>query len=603
VPFASIDWAIILGYLLFALIIGILVSRSASKSLTAYFAADRSLPWWLLGTSMVATTFAADTPLVITGMVAKYGIAGNWLWWCWGLGFVAMTVFFAGHWRKSEVLTDAEIIELRYRGKPAAWLRGFKACFMALVLNCIILGWVFRAMSKIADPFIRWDAILGEASFASLAAAWPSWMVFDNPNNTLTVLVIFALTVVYSSLGGIRSVILTDLLQFVMAMAGSILLAVYGVAYVGGTPGLLEKLHGLYPNADELLRFTPSLDAAWLPFQVFLIYIFVQWWAKQDSDGSGYLAQRLMTAKTPREATKGSLWFTVAFLAVRTWPWVMVGLVALVLFPKGAETSIFAAGAQVAGDREMAYPILMKLLLPPGALGLLFASLLAAFMSTVDTHLNWGTSYLVNDIYKRFLRPEAPGNELVLVSRIGMVGLALVALLVAGQIGSIEKAWKFFFALTAGMGLPSMLRWLWWRANAWTEIAGMGSAILTAILLYSMTTGLRDEYILLIVALVSTVFALTATFLTPPVDDETLKAFHDRVKPAGWWASAVPDAQGPKVFWRLAGAWCLGTAGVCAALFGVGHFLLTSKLLGLALLSASGGALHTAFRLIHPEPA
>lgn len=599
-PFAVIDWIIIGGYLLLALAAGVWVSRAASRGMASYFIADRSLPWWWLGTSMVATTFAADTPLAISGMVAKYGVSGNWFWWCWVFLCVAMTVFFAGRWRRSEVLTDAELIELRYDGRSAAALRGFKACFFALVLNCIVLGWVFKAMSKIADPFIRWELLLPAGWYAALTAHWPAWLVFDNPNNTLTVLFIFGLTVAYSSLGGIRGVILTDLIQFTMALIGSFLFAFFALSKVGGSAGLVTRLHEIYPNADEILRFSPSLDAAWLPFHIFLIYTLVQWWARQDSDGSGYLAQRLMTARTPRDAAKGALWFTAANFALRTWPWVIIGLVSLVLFPKGSETSLFAEGAKVAADREMGYPVLMKLLLPPGVLGLLFASLLAAFMSTVDTHLNWGTSYLVNDIFKRFVRPNASEQELVFVSRACVVGLALVSILVATQISSIERAWKFVTALAAGLGLPTILRWLWWRVNAWTEMAGMLSAIVCSVLLYSLFPETKDEYILAWTVLTGVVFALSATFLTRPVAESKLRAFCEKVRPVGVWGRAGGEHAG-KGFLKLAGSWAAGCAGVYALMFGVGHLMLTSKLLGLFLIAASFGLLACTLKLIDAE--
>ncbi len=596
--FTTLDWTIILGYLVLAFTTGVWVSRLASKGLSSYFLAGRSLPWWWLGTSMVATTFAADTPLVVSGLVAKYGIAGNWFWWSWVFSSAAMTVFFAARWRKSEVLTDAEIIELRYEGRPAAFLRAFKAFFLSIVLNCIILGWVFRAMSKIADPFIRWESILGASSYRTLVEVWPSWLIFDNPNNTMTVLFIFTLTVTYSSLGGMRGVVLTDLVQFLMALTGSVLFAFVALRKVGGLDGLISSLHSLYPDAGEILSFTPSLDAAWLPFQVFLVYFFIQWWAKQDSDGSGYFAQRLMSAKTPNDAVKGSLWYSCANFALRTWPWVLIGLISLVLFPRGAETSVYAEGARVAADREMAYPILMKLLLPPGLLGLLFASLLAAFMSTVDTHLNWGTSYLVNDFYKRFYRPKASEKELIRVSRLFLVGLAILSIIVASQISSIEKAWKFFIALAAGMGLPTMLRWLWWRINAWTEIVGMASAIVTALVLYRLFPETKDEYLLVWIVLVSTAAALAATFLTRPVSRGKLKEFCARVGPVGFWGDLQGRAAGPRGrFWSLLCAWVAASLGLFALMFGVGHLLLTSVLVGVGFLVFAALALKLTLHL------
>jgi len=587
VSFAAVDWFIILGYLVFAFGVGVWASRSASKGLTSYFAADRSLPWWWLGTSMVATTFAADTPLAITGITANSGIAGNWFWWSWALLHMAMTVFFAARWRKSGVLTDAELIELRYSGKPAAFLRAFKAFFLSIVVNCIILGWVFRAMSKIADPFIRWELLLPSAFWLGLQQVWPGWLIFDNLNNTLTVLAILAIVVAYASMGGIRGVILTDLFQFAAAMVGAVLFAWYALEKTNGVSGLLTSLRATYPNSEEILRFTPGLESVWLPFQIFLIYMLVQWWTRYDSDGSGYLAQRLMTAKTPKDATRGSLWFAVAFYGMRTWPWIIVALAALVLFPKGAETVFFAEGAQVASDREMGYPILMKLLLPPGVLGLLFASLLAAFMSTVDTHLNWGTSYLVNDIYKRFIHPNATQRQYVRVSRFCLVALAGVAVLIASQINSIEGAWKFLIAVGSGLGLPTILRWFWWRANAWTEIVSMISALIAACVLYPMFPDAKSEYILLAIVAISTTAMLIATFVTEPVGPARLKHFVKTVKPAGFWGHYSAGKMPIGNFRRLAGAWLAGCFGIYALLFGVGQLLLASKALGVGMLVAS----------------
>jgi Na+/proline symporter len=595
---SAIDWCLILGYLALAFITGAALARQAGKGLVSYFAADRSLPWWWLGTSMVATTFAADTPLVVAGITAKNGVAGNWLWWSWALGYAAFAVFCAARWRRAEVLTDAELIELRYAGKPAAFLRAFKAGFLAVVLNCIILGWVFRAMSKIADPFIRWNEILGEGVYNGIVDAWPSWLVFDNPNNTITVLTIFSITVAYSSMGGIRGVILTDLVQFTMALVGSILFAVYAMGRVGGPSGLVAELSARYPDADAILGFTPSFDAAWLPLQVFLVYIFVQWWAKHESDGTGYLSQRTMTARTPEDAAKGALWFTVANFAIRTWPWVIIGLVGLALFPKGQETAVFAEGAQVAADREMAYPILMKLLLPPGVLGLLFASLLAAFMSTVDTHLNWGTSYLINDIYKRFFKPDASERDYVRASRIALVCLAVAAIFIASQIGSIEKAWKFFFALGAGMGMPMLLRWVWWRVNAWTEIVGMISAIVMTVILTFAAPEMKGDYTLFWTALVSTICALAATFLTPPVDKGTLEAFYAKVSPVGWWGPVGNAAADIAGFKRSAAAWAVASTSVYLLLFGIGKLVLGAPGLGIVLTAAGCVALYAAVKLL-----
>ncbi|HUH13053.1 MAG TPA: sodium:solute symporter family protein, partial [Longimicrobiales bacterium] len=531
---APLDWGIVGAYLLLALGAGVWMSRRAGRSVESYFVAGRSLPWWWLGTSMVATTFAADTPLVVTGLVAANGVAGNWFWWSWALSHVSMAVLFAALWRRSGVLTDAELVELRYAGRPATLLRGFKAVFFAVVINGIVLGWVIRAMTKISAPFVHWDAWLGAGRWAALEGAWPGWLLFGTLSDTITVLTLFALVTLYSTLGGIRGVILTDLVQFVIALVASVVFAWVAVDAVGGLDGLRAGLATHYEHPEEILAFVPSSDAAWLPLQVFAIYLGVQWWAQYFSDGSGYLAQRLFTAKNDAHAEAGGLWFAVANYGLRTWPWVLIALVALVIYPLGAEGG--DAGARmVAADREMAYPVLMARLLPTGLLGLLFASLLAAFMSTVDTHINWGTSYLVNDIYRRFLRPLASERELVRVSRATVVGLSILAVAIASQISSIEQAWRFVVALGAGLGLPAMLRWLWWRVNAWTEIAGMSVATISALGLYALYPDARDEYLLLAIVALAMTAALLATFLTRPTPEATLRRFFERVRPPGWW--------------------------------------------------------------------
>lgn len=569
---APLDWAIIGGYLLLTLVAGVLVSRRASQSIESYFVAERQLAWWWLGTSMVATTFAADTPLVVTGMVAKYGIAGNWFWWSWAIAHVSMAVVFAALWRRARILTDAELVELRYAGRGATLLRAFKAVFFAVLINGIVLGWVIRAMSKIASPFVHWEAWLGPDRLASLEALWPSWLLIGTLDDTLTVLVLFGIVTLYSMLGGIRGVILTDLLQFAIAIVASITFAVVAVGEVGGMEGLLAALDAQYPDAEQILAFVPSADAAWLPVQVFLIYLAVQWWAQYFSDGSGYLAQRLFTAKSDAHAEAGGLWFCIANYGLRTWPWVLIGLVSLVVFPLGVEPAGEAARL-VAADREMAYPVLMAELLPAGLLGLLFASLLAAFMSTVDTHINWGSSYLTNDLYRRFLRPDASQRELVRVGRVAVVFLSLLAVVIAGQISSVEKAWKLFIALGAGLGLPAMLRWVWWRVNAWTEIAGMTVAILIAPVLYAAFPDARDEYLLVAIVAVAATAALVATYLTPPVPHEHLERFVRRVRPPGWWGGLGGEAP-RRAMARLTAAWVLGNAAVFGLTFGAGHVLL-----------------------------
>ncbi|EMY79434.1 transporter, SSS family [Leptospira weilii serovar Ranarum str. ICFT] len=572
--FSVLDWFFILLYLLFAFAAGILLSPKAGKSLVSYFVADRKLPWWWLGTSMVATTFAADTPLVITGFVAADGISANWFWWSWAIGYMAMTVFFAGKWRRMEVLTDVEFVELRYGGKPATILRMVKAFYLSILVNSIVLGWVFKAMSKITGPFLDWKDVLGVDGFAFVQNLWPSFLIFDSLNNTITVLILFLVVIVYSSMGGIQGVILTDLVQFALGMGGAVLFAVYAISSQGGVSGLLGKMEEIYPDKHEsILSFWPDFRDASLPFNVFLIFIGVQWWAQYYSDGSGYLAQRIHTAKNPKEAEKGSLWFNVANFIVRTWPWVLTALVTLVVFPLHDPTRYFSEGQLVAGDREMGYPVLMKLILPSGVLGIVFASLMAAFMSTADTHINWGASYLVNDFYLRFLHPNASDKTLVRVSRIAVVLMSIIAILVATQIQSIASAWKFLLAFASGMGLPQILRWIWWRTNAWTELSGMITALVLSMILYPSFPEVRSEYLLFWVAIGSVVVSILVTLTTPPVSKDTLDAFVERANPFGFW-----KGQGSKErledFREKIVLWILGTVALFFGMFSLGYFFL-----------------------------
>lgn len=572
--FSVIDWFFIFMYLSFAFAAGILLSPKAGKSLVSYFVADRKLPWWWLGTSMVATTFAADTPLVITGFIAADGISANWFWWSWAIGYMAMTVFFAGKWRRMEVLTDVEFVELRYGGKPAIILRMVKAFYLSILVNSIVLGWVFKAMSKITGPFLDWKDLLGADRFSIIQNVWPSFLIFDSLNNTITVLILFLVVVVYSSMGGIQGVILTDLVQFALGMGGAILFAVYAVSSQGGISGLLSKMEELYPDKHKsILSFWPDFQEASLPINVFLIFISVQWWAQYYSDGSGYLAQRIHTAKNPKEAEKGSLWFNIANFMVRTWPWILTALVTLVVFPLHDPTKYFSEGWIVGGDREMGYPILMKLILPNGILGIVFASLMAAFMSTADTHINWGASYLVNDFYLRFVHPKADDKTLVKASRIAVVTMSIIAILVATQIQSIANAWKFLLAFASGMGLPQILRWIWWRTNAWTELSGMITALILSMILYPSYPNVRSEYLLFWVAIGSVAVSILVTFLPPPVPQNTLDDFIKRVDPIGFW-KGEDNKKRLEDFYKKIFLWLLGTIALFFGMFSLGYFFL-----------------------------
>lgn len=607
---ASLDWLIFVVYLVIVFIVGIIVSKKSSEGVDSYFVADRSLPWWWLGISIIATTFAADTPLAITGLTASGGIVGNWFWWSWAATYITITIFFAKRWRASQVLTDVEFIELRYSGKEAAFLRGFKAFFYGVVINVFILGWVITAAVKIAGPFIEWKGILGASAFAAIASIYPDFLLFKGDlNATITILALLIIVMVYSSLGGIRGVILTDLFQFVIAIVVSIIFAVYAVDAIGGLENLQVKLVDIYGStrAGHMTEIIPSFDNPLIPFEIFLIYVFVQWWVRYDSDGSGYIAQRINTAKSEKDAQKGSLLFSIAFIAIRTWPWIMVALVSLVLFPLGDASAIYGPEGEIVGaDREAAYPVLMKLLLPVGIMGLAFTSLMAAFMSTVDTHLNWGASYLTNDIYRRFIKPKAKQKELVRFSRVNVVIITILAVLVASQMDSIAGAWKFFINAASGLGVAQLLRWFWWRANAWTEISSMLAALLATILyphLFSQYADVPhfDTYALLGITFFSLLTSLIVTFTTKPASEEQLKIFIERCNPIGLWKGAGVTKKAVSNFANSAIMWVLGLTVSFCGLFSIGYFLMLKPVYGLLNIVLSVGAFIVLNKMMKKE--
>ncbi len=561
-----LDLGIIVAYLLFALAVGALSLRRSSRSTVAFFAAGRSLPGWLLGISMVATTYAVDTPLAVTGIVAGDGIAGNWFWWCTAIGHVGMIVIFGRLWRRSEVLTDAELVELRYGGRGAAVLRSVQACFFAVGVNAIVLGWGLAAMEKVSRAAIPAEAL------AWLPAAVPGT---GDPAHLLVVaLVLFAL--LYSSLGGLRAVVITDLAQFAFAMTGSVALAWLAVREVGGLGALTEAI-AADPRTAHTLDLIPRWSAGELVVATFATYLLVQWWARMASDGGGYLAQRMVAARDDHQARTAATWFVWLHYVVRPWPWILVALAALVLFPLGA-------GELPGGDREAAYPVLLMQLMPPGLLGIALASLLAAFMSTVDTHLNWGTSYLVNDLYGRLIRPRASRRELMIASWVGMAVMAGVALGVASVIDTVESAWKFLAAAGAGLGMPLLLRWVWWRMTAWAELTGMLVGAATAAVLFAAFPAWEHAQRLWVVASVSVVASLAVVLLGPRPDREAAGRFFHKVRPPGWWR---PFGRGGERMPGLLGAWALGVVGVYGVLLGAGELLLGGPWRG-ALLVAVG---------------
>ncbi|MCK4771465.1 MAG: Na+:solute symporter, partial [Candidatus Latescibacteria bacterium] len=518
----TLDWIIIISLLVFFLIVGVLFRKRASEGMESFFVSGRALPWWLAGTSMVATTFAADTPLAVTELVARNGIAGNWLWWNMLFGGMLTTFFFARLWRRAGILTDVEFTELRYSGRPAAFLRGFRAIYLGLLMNLVIMGWVNLALVKILTVMFPGLTFFGVQKVALLG--------FEFGAALLWVGLIMLLVAVYSSMSGLWGVAITDTFQFVVAMGGTIALAVIAVNVpeIGGVAGLKEKL------PEEVFRFTPAVGAQGstagaaltMTLSAFIAYIGVQWWASwypgADPGGGGYIAQRMMSARDEKHSLFATLWFMIAHYAIRPWPWIMVALVWLVLYPE-----------LDAAHKGEGFVMVMRDYLPPGLLGLLMAAFLAAYMSTIATQLNWGASYIVNDFYRRFIRPAGEEKYYVRVSRITTLVLMLISLVITSKLERISGAWEFIIGLSGGIGLVMILRWWWWRINAWSEISAMVAPLLIYPFIYFYPEALARWFPLLgpylefpsslfIIVPWTTAAWLAVTYLTAPTEEKTL---------------------------------------------------------------------------------
>src|SRR4051794_17327632 len=544
------DWLVVALYFAASAVFALMYTRRASESLDEYFVSGRSLPWWLAGTSMVATTFAADTPLVVAGLVAKYGVAGNWLWWNGAFSGGLTVFFFSRLWRRAGVLTDVEFAELRYGGRPAAVLRGFRAIYLAIPINLIIMGWVTRAMVTILQISL-------------------------NINPWKAAIFLFGVTALYSVFAGLWGVIVTDLFQFIFAMGGSILLAVLAVQSIGGLDQLTAKAAAHFGSTEAAVGVIPPLDAPWLPITTLLVWLGVQWWAAwypgQEPGGGGYIVQRILSAKDERHGLLATLWFTIAHYALRPWPWILVGFVALLRYPGLA-------------NPEEGYVKVMVDILPSPYKGLLLAAFAAAYMSTISTHLNWGASYLVNDVYLRFLKPDASPRAQVVASRLATAVLMVSSLIVMSFLSSVEQGWKILIGLGAGTGLVFILRWYWWRVNAWSEISAMITSFVTSLLLarfgYTLDNLGQPTYAItmLITVIVTTVVWLAVTFATAPESDATLERFYRQVRPGGpgWKPVSTrlgfgdDPIPGGALSWVN---WVAGLAAVYCALFGVGAFL------------------------------
>ncbi len=582
----ALDWTIIAGYLVLALAIGLFFRKRAGSSAVEYFASGRSLPWWIAGTSMVATTFAADTPLAVTGLVAKSGIAGNWFWWAFAFGGMLTVFVFARLWRRAEVLTDVELIELRYEGKAARFLRGFRACYVAVIMNSIIIGWVTSAMSTVLQETVLVD--MAEGSHIDL----------------LLIAGMLAITGVYAVVAGMWGVAVTDAVQFVLAIIGCTLLAIVAVDHIGGVDALRERLATAYEGEGDPLAFVPDFtgDDALMPLGVFLVMVLSQWWATwypgNEPGGGGYVVQRMASCKDENHAVKATLFFQLAHYCLRPWPWILVAFAAIALHPE----------LRTADNPGVGFPMMIRELAPAGLAGLLLVTFAAAFMSTISTQMNWGASYLVNDVYRRFIRPDATDKETVRASRLASTLVLVLGGIVAWWMVtygvSVDDAWAFLAALGAGVGSVFILRWFWWRINVWSEIVAMvGSLVVfTAFHFLIPADALAGEYRALLTALTTMVLWVIATFVTAPEPDTRLEAFYRKVRPdgPGWGpvAARAPDVERDGLLGRGILCAILGTAVVWLTLPGIGAIIFgetTTAVLCLGGAVVAGGLMFFLF--------
>ena len=579
-----VDWVIVIGYMAASLGLGFYLARRASGSMEDFFVSGRSLPWWLAGTSMAATTFSIDTPLYIAGVVGTRGIAGNWEWWAFAMSHAVLIYVFARLWRRSEVVTDAELIEVRYSGPAAAWLRGIKAFLFAVPINCITTGYGMLAAVKVIDGLGIYDS-LGIAAGDTVLGLDPK---------LLSVIGVSVLVLVYAGLSGLWGVVVTDFFQFFLALFGALLVAVFAIKSpdVGGLAGLAEKAQAF--TEFDVLSFVPvtmswegGFRLGWnalagISASTFFAYTAVQWWTFRRSDGGGEFIQRLVATKDEAEAEKAAWFFNIMNYVVRTWPWVLVALAALVLFPD-------------LEDRELGYPMLMTRFLPAGLLGLVVASLVAAFMSTVSTNINWGASYLTNDLYRRFMRPEATQAELVRAGRVASVLITAFGALAAFFFDDIVVVFRLVIAVGTGPGVVLILRWFWWRINAWAELSSMIAGFLTGVFttLVPVLTIADFGVRLMVITLVTAAVWIVVMYATKPESEATLEAFYRKVRPPGpGWKrqrarTGLPPSQSLGTELQRVGAALLILFGL---MFGTGYVLLlmygrAALFFGVALLA------------------
>ncbi len=618
---AGIDWFFIILFILFSISIGIYFSKRGRKSVGDYFASGQGVPWWILGTSMVATTFAADTPLAISGLVVKQGIWGNWFWWAQIPMFMIGVFFFSRLWRRAKILTDTELVDLRYSGKPSKILRGFRALYFALPYNCLVMGWVILSMTKIMG------------------------LTFNLPKHW-AVMICILITVSYSSISGLWGVMVTDFFQFFLAIGMAIFLAIVSVNAVGGFGALFDKLPQIYgaEQAASMTSIVPSINAPNHGFAIFLLYALLLWWTVGFTDGGAYQAQRMISAKNEKHSFLGYLWFNIAHFCLRPWPWIIVGLVAAIKFPGIAAKDPLTG--ELVKDPELGYIAVMLTYLKPGLLGLMLASFLAAFMSTISTQINWGASYIVNDFYRPFINKNASEKHYVWFSVGSVIFMAILGGAISFLMNDIFFAWLLLSAINAGIGIVYIVRWYWWRVNAWSEMSAIASivaivavilivksefllkVILLALIALSIAClliwGLRKKtwrkqylgssILIIFIAIVAVSLILTitlpekrfpwtliytvpisltiwlsTTMLTKPVDENKLVEFYRRVHPGGpgWERIAnlvSEDFTAGSLFTKknVVGAF-FGIIAVLGALLAIGNFVIGNTWLGTVL--------------------
>jgi len=561
----TLDWTIVFAYFALSLAVGIWASKQAGKDTKSFFLAGRNMPWWLLGVSMVATTFSTDTPNLVTDLVRQNGVSGNWVWWAFLLTGMLTVFVYAKLWHRSGVLTDIEFYELRYSGKAAAFLRGFRALYLGLVFNVLVMGAVSLAAVK----------------FGEIVLGWPGW---------LTLTIACSITLAYSTLGGLKAIIITDFVQFSLAMIGSIWAMIYilGLEQIGGLSNLIT-----HENVVDKLALIPDLSDPdiWVP--ILLVPLAVQWWASyypgSEPGGGGYIAQRMFSAKDEKNAVSATLFFNVAHYALRPWPWILIALSSLIVFPELSD--IKAAFPNLPADKlghDVAYPAMLTLL-PSGLLGLVAASLIAAFMSTMSTQLNLGASYLVNDFYHRFIKPNASEKHQVNVGRL----FTVLSIILGGGLGlfltSAGQAFTLLLMIGAGTGMIYILRWFWWRINAYTEIVAMVSSLCIAFYFNFFDQSFAGWEKIVIGAILTTVVWILATYFTPPDNDETLQNFVKKVNPGGPGWSKYSQGVSSEPWPVPNGILCmiLGCTAVYSVLLGVGQ-LIYGEPLGLILIGLAG---------------